>query len=185
MGILDFLGWRTRSDGQSGSSADTETVRKIAAALDHLDPALARYLAAFAYLLSRVANADMRISEEETRAMERVVEETGGLPEEQAVLVVQMAKTQNVLFGGVDNFLVTREFNTIASREQKFALMHALFAVSAADGSVSSAEDATIRQIAGELLLDHADFIAVKIAYREHLAVRQNRPPSRPRGSRS
>ena len=96
----------------------------------------------------------------------------GGLPEEQAVMVVQMAKTQSILFGGVENFLVTREFDKIATREQKMALLHCLYGVSAADEAVSSAEDTTIRAIADELHLDRADFIAVKSAYGKRLASR-------------
>lgn len=171
MGILESLGWRRAPKDAGADTPDTETVRKIAAELDALGPARARHVAAFAYLLSRVANADREISEEETREMERIVQEEAGLPEAQAVLVVHMAKTQNALFGGVDNFLVTREFRTIASREEKLSLLRCLFAVSAADRSISSVEDGTIRQIASELMLEHADFIAVKSAYREHLAV--------------
>jgi uncharacterized tellurite resistance protein B-like protein len=175
MGILDRFGWRGDGKAQAatGSSADTETVRKIAAALDRLDPESARYVAAFAYILSRVARADLRVSDEEQREMERLVGEKGGLPEAQAVMVVQMAKTQSILFGGVENFLVTREFDKIATRDQKIALLHCLFGVSAADDSISSAEDTTIRAIADELHLDRADFIAVKSAYGGLLATRK------------
>jgi len=174
MGILDRFGWggAGQAKASSGSSADTETVRKIATALDRLDPERARYVAAFAYILSRVARADLEISAEETREMERIVQEKSGLPEEQAVMVVQMAKTQNTLFGGVENYLVTREFEKIATREQKIALLHCLFAVSAVDRSISSVEDTTIRKIASELRLDHADFIAVKSLYADRLAAR-------------
>lgn len=173
MGILESLGLRRASKTQGSDPADTETVRKIAARLDALDPARARHVAAFAYLLSRVANADSEISAEETREMERIVQAEGGLPEELAVLVVHMAKSQNVLFGGVDNFLVTREFGKIATREQKLALLRCLFSVSAADQSISSVEDGTIRQIASELALEHPDFIAAKSAFRDRLAVLQ------------
>ena len=174
MGILDLFrpGGDRTAQAPNASSADTETVRKISAALDRLDPDRARYIAAFAYLLSRVAGADLAISEEESREMERIVEEKGGIPEAQAVMVVQMAKTQHALFGGVENFLVTREFEKIATREQKIALLHCLFAVSVADRSISSAEDTTIRKIASELLLDHSDFIAVRLAYVDRLATR-------------
>ena len=175
MRIADLFGWgNTRGPAApKASSADTETVRKISAALDRLEPGKARYIAAFAYILSRVARADLVITEDETRAMETIVQDKGGLPEEQAVMVVQMAKTQNVLFGGVENFLVTREFEAIAAREQKIALLHCLFSVAAADGSISSAEDTTIRAIAEELRLDHADFIAVKTSYAGLLAARK------------
>ena len=182
MRILELLGWEKdrKAVSRVGSSAETETVRKIADALDRLEPDRARYLAAFAYILSRVARADLEISREETLEMERIVREKGSLPEEQAVMIVQMAKTQNALFGGVENFLVTREFDRIATREQKIALLNCLFAVSAADRSVSSAEDTTIRKIASELHLDHAEFVEVKRAYREHLAV--HKTPGAPGG---
>ena len=180
MRILDLFGWRgdRKDQAPATSSADTETVRKIAAALDRLDFDLARYVAAFAYILSRVARADLAISDEELREMERLVREKGGLPEEQAVVVVQMAKTQSILFGGVENFLVTREFDKIATREQKIALLHCLYAVSTADTSISSAEDTTIRAIADELHLDRADFIAVKSAYGKRLASRSRQGTS-------
>jgi len=169
MGLLETLGLRAQGH-KAGPDDDTETVRKVAAALDQLDPARARHLAAFAFLLTRVALADQKISEEEARAMERIVREKGDFPEAQAVMVVQMAKTQAILFGGVENFLVTREFGGIASRAEKLALLDCLFAVSSADRSISSAEEATIRKIASELMLDHAEYIAVKARYREHLA---------------
>lgn len=174
MSILERFGWRgdRKAAAPSASSADTETVRKIAAALDRLDPGQARYIAAFAYILSRVARADLEISEAELRTMEELVRDKGGLEEAQAVMVVQMAKTQSILFGGVENFLVTREFDRIATREQKIALLHCLFGVSAADNSISSAEDTTIRTIADELHLDRTDFIAVKGAYGGMLATR-------------
>lgn len=179
MGILDRFGWSGdgRAAREGGDAAETDTVRKIAQALDRLDPDRARYIAAFAYVLSRVARADLNISESETAEMERIVREKGGLPEAQAVMIVQMAKAQNVLFGGVENFLVTREFDRIATREQKLALLHCLFAVAKADRSVSSAEDTTIRKIASELHLDHADFVAVKSAYRDFLAVHRDPEP--------
>lgn len=179
MSIWKFLGLeKAEKVPQSPSSAETETVRKIVEALNRLEPGRARYIAAFAYNLSRVAHADRHISPEETRQMERLVMERGGLPEEQAVLAVQMAKTQSLLFGGTENFLVTREFNKLATREQKLALLDCLFAVSSADESISTLEDNEIRQISKELLLSHQDFIRARLAYRQHLAVKKS-PPSK------
>lgn len=176
MGILEILGLRRTPVPGSGSSADTEAVRKIAASLDRMDPDGARYIAAFAYVLGRVANADLEITDDESRAMERIVREKGGLSEEQAVLVVQMARTQALLFGGTENYLVTREFHDIASREQKLALLDCLFSVSAADGGVSTVESGVIRQIADELKLDHGDYVAVRSRYRDHLDVLRREP---------
>ena len=168
MSIRRFLGLLAEEKPSAG--AETATVRKIVAALDSLPPERARHIAAFAFILSRVARADLLISEAETSAMERIVSENGRLPEEQAVLIVQMAKTQNLLFGATENYLVTREFNNLASREVKLDLLRCLFAVAAADDSISEAENHTIRQISRELLLEHEDFIRVRSDFRDKLA---------------
>ncbi len=174
MSILKFL---KLDQPRAVASAETDTVRKITEALDKLDPDRARYIAAFAYILSRVARADLRISPEETGAMERIVMDRGKLPEEQAIIVVQMAKSQSTLFGSTENFLVTREFNKMATREQKLALLECLFAVSAADRSISTVEDNEISQIADELRIERPDFIATRSSFRSHLAVLKNPQP--------
>lgn len=160
-----------KKQGEASGSQETDTVRKIVRALDALEPERARYIAAFAYVLSRVARADLNISEQETAEMERQVVALSGLPEEHAIVVVQIAKTQATLFGGTENFLVTQEFNKMATREQKLALLRCLFAVSAADESISNVEDREIRLIAGELQLSHDDFISARLEYREYLEV--------------
>jgi len=179
MSILQFLGLAKPAKDNRGqrptASGETETVRKIVAALDSMEPERARFVAAFAFILCRVARADLRISPSETQAMERIVVEHGGLPEEQAILVVQMAKTQSTLFGGTENFLVTREFNKIATREQKLALLDCLFAL-ASDEMISTTEDNEISRICKELQLSHDDFVSVRMAYREHRAVLKKPP---------
>ena len=172
--FLRWLGW---NHPPRATDAETETVRKIAAALDGMDEGKARYVAAFAYVLSRVAGADLHVSAAETATMERLVRERAGFGEAEAVLVVQIAKAQHRLFSGSENFLVTREFGRMASREDKIALLDALFAVSSADQSVLHREDAEIGKIASELGLDHGDFIAVKSRYRQYLEVLKRDSP--------
>lgn len=155
----------------SPSSKDTETVRKISAALDQLEPERAKFIAAFAYLLGRAARADLNISPEETRKMERIIMEHANLPEEQAVMVVQIAKTQNILFGGTENYLVSREFKEVANHAERMALLDCIYAVAAADGSISTIEDNEISQIADELRIEHRDLISIRSKYRDFLAV--------------
>ncbi|MEO8050381.1 MAG: TerB family tellurite resistance protein [Acidobacteriota bacterium] len=174
MSIRSFLGMVGGS--QQKRSAETETVRKVLDALDHLEPSRARFVATFGYQLSRVANADLKISPEETRAMELIVMEYGGLPEEQALIVVQVAKERAQFFGGTENFLVTREFDRLATREQKLALLDCLFAVAAAEGDISVVEDNEIRQITSEIHLDHPDFIQVRSRWVDRLSVLKNLP---------
>ena len=168
MSLLKWLGLEGTGRQPAG---ETDTVRRIAGALERMEPEKARFLAAFAYVLSRVAGADLEISAEETRTMEGLVRERAGLSGAEAALVVEIAKAQHRLFGGSENFVVTREFARIASREEKLSLLHAAFAVSSVDRSIVSREDTEIRKIASELGLDHAEFIAVKSRYREHLEV--------------
>jgi uncharacterized tellurite resistance protein B-like protein len=166
--ILDLLGFKKSA---ANASSETETVRKIAHQLDELDPARARYMAVFAYVLSRVARADLHVSEEETREMERLVAEKGGLPEAQAVMVVQIAKHQNLLFGATEDFLVTREFNDVATHAEKLALLDCAFAIAAAGSVITTVEDNEIRKIADQLRVEHPDYIAVRAQYRDRLGV--------------
>jgi uncharacterized tellurite resistance protein B-like protein len=133
--------------------------------LDKLDPDRARYLAAFAYVLSRVAGADQHVSEVETAKMIELVQRFGHLSEAQAVLVVEIAKSQNRLFGGTENFLVTREFRNIASEDERRDALNCVLAVSAADESMTPEEEAQIRQVASELGFSHDDYVKARLAY--------------------
>lgn len=168
---MSLLKWFGRQRNGTPRADDAGAVRRIAEALDRLEPDRARFVAAFAYLLGRVACADRDVSADETELMERLVRERAHLPEDQAALVVQIAKSQNLLFGGTEDFLVAREFEQMATRAQKLALLDCLFAVSAADRSVTVIEDNEIGRIAGVLKLEHADIVRARLAYKEYLSV--------------
>jgi uncharacterized tellurite resistance protein B-like protein len=173
MSILEFLGLGRKggSGGGAGGRPASGSVREIVDALDRMDPDRARYIASFAHVLSRVAHADMEISKDEVRVMEKIVREIGGLPEEESILVVQMAKSHTILFGSTDSYLITRDFYRMATTEQKLELLDCLFAVSAANQSISSAEDTEIRLISGEMNLPHSDFIRTRSKYSQYLDV--------------
>lgn len=153
----------------SPAAEDPGPLRETLQALDHLEPARARYLAAFAYLLGRVAHADQRVTPEETAAMEKLVEEYGQISRDQAMVVVQLAKTSNLLFRGTTDYLVAREFSTLATYEEKLALMRCVFAVSASDDTISMAEEGEIHRMANELRIQHADLVALRVAHQRHL----------------
>lgn len=101
--------------------------------------------------------------------MERLVEEHGGLSREQAMIVVQLAKTSNLLFGGTANFLVAKEFSTLATYEQKLALMRCLFRLAGTDERISTTEEGEIHRIANELRIEPADLVSLRVEYRRHL----------------
>jgi hypothetical protein len=85
------------------------------------------------------------------------------------MVVTQLAKTSNLLFGGTANFLIAREFSGLASYEQKLALMRCLFAISVTDESISLAEEGEIHKIARELGINQPDLVALRVAHRRHL----------------
>ena len=155
------------------SAAETATARRIVARLEALPPAEARFLACFAYVMSRAANADFDITAEETALMEQFSVEYGGLDTAQAVLVVQMAKIQARVNGGTEDFVVTREFRSISTPAQRLALLRCCFAVDAVDGTISAAEASTINEIARELDLEPADINAVRSEFHEQLSAVQ------------
>jgi uncharacterized tellurite resistance protein B-like protein len=170
--ILEWLRGLTASTA-STQSGDTDTVRRIVAELDKLEAGQARYLAAFAYVLSRVAGADLQITPVETATMVKLVHRLGHLTEAQALLVVEIAKSQQRLFGGTEDFLVTREFREIATEEQRSHLLRCLFAVAAADASISSEEEAQLWQTAGELGFTRAEFTAIRREFSDHRSILQ------------
>ena len=166
MSFLRFLG-HIKSHEEAG---ETTTVRRIAARLEALPPEQARYLAAFAYVLARVAMADLEVPESETAEMERIVAEVGHLPPAESALAVEIAKSQARLLGGTENYVVTREFHRISTREQRLRLLRCLFAVAAADGTISSAESAEIIAIGEELGFAREEVIAERSAFRDKLS---------------
>ncbi len=108
--------------------------------------------------------------------MERLVKELSDLGEPQAALVVQIAKTQAVTLGATENYVVTRQFRDVSTREQRLSLLRCLFAVAAADESVSDAENTEITLIATELGLTQLETAAARAVYRDKLAVLKNFP---------
>jgi uncharacterized tellurite resistance protein B-like protein len=126
------------------AAPDHAPLRDLVETLEHLEPERARHLARFAYLLGRVAHADQHVSPEETRAMEALVVEAGALTADQAVVVVGLAKSSNLMFGGTADFLVAQEFAETASYDQKLALARCLFRVAATDASISVAQESEI-----------------------------------------
>ena len=169
MSFLQFLGFTDKSTAEPAKE-DTSAMQAIIAELDTLPEERARYLAAFAYILGRVAYADSKVDSSETEKMKIIVNGLGHIPTDQVELVIEIAKNQVKLFGGTENFLVSRRFREISTQEQRIELLDCVFAVSAADKSITVAEEGQARQISKELGLSHDKFIAARSNYLEHVA---------------
>lgn len=165
--LLRFFGVGHEADSET---PETETLRRIAARLEQLPAGRARFLAAFAYVLARVAHADLRITETETRAMEQAVADVAGLAPEETALAVEIAKSQARLLGGTENYVVTREFRRLSEREERVKLIECLYAVAAADGQISSLESSEIARISEELGFLPAEALAIRAPWRAKLA---------------
>jgi uncharacterized tellurite resistance protein B-like protein len=172
MALRRFLGGAGGDPGKVDAQ-DTETVRRIAGQLEAMPIDRARYLAAFAYILTRAAAADLEISEAESRAIERLVAEYGDLPEAQAILVAQIARNQSLLYSGTEDYLVTRQFHELASEADRLALLRCCYLVGAADDTITSQESDTLQQIAKELDIDRAAVIAIRNEFAPKLAAIQ------------
>ncbi len=146
---------------------DTAALRRIVAQLQELPAEERKFIAGFAYVLGRVANADMTIAPEEVSQMERVVKAIGGLPEAQAVLVVQIALNHAMLYGGTDDYVITREVSRTATREQLERLLRAAFTVGAADQTINAEESAELDEIGAELGFTDAEVRAMRAEFKE------------------
>ena len=173
MSVASLLQWL----GVAGGRAEPEAtpLRELVETLDRLEPARARQLARFAYLLGRVAYADRRVSAEETRAMESLVQHQGGLSADQATVVVGLAKNSNLLFGGTADYQVALEYADAATYEEKLSLGRCLFAVASSDQQISMAEETEIHRILNQLRILPEDLTKLRVEHGRYLPGRAPR----------
>ena len=154
-------------------TGDTDTVRRIVGKLEAMPPDQARLIASAAYILARAANADLDISDDETAAMEEALQRTGALDEATAVLVAEMAKLQAKTVGGTEDFVVTREFKSVSTPEQRLNVVRACFVIGAASGSISAEESAVANEIANELDIEDATIAALRAEFTDQMSAVQ------------
>jgi uncharacterized tellurite resistance protein B-like protein len=158
---------------RGADDSDTDTVRRIVRELEALPRERARFLAAFAYVLTRAAASDLEIADIEMAAIERLIGEYGGLPPAQAVLVAEMARTQSLLHGGTEDYLVTRQFKELSTQDERVALLRCCYLVGAADDTITASESDTLQEIAFELDLDRPTDNAIRNEFAPKLSAIQ------------
>lgn len=160
----------TGTPGTPDPQAETQTVRRIVSQLDALPLEQRRFVAGFAYVLGRAAQADLDVSTPEQSLMEQTIRDVGGLTEAQSVLVVEIARNQAELYGATEDFLVTRELTAVTTPEQRERLLRCAFAVGAADRSISTEESAELNEIGKELGFTTAQVDAIRLEHWEQLS---------------
>lgn len=127
------------------------SVKRIAAAFEQFDDDTARYLAAFAYVLGRMAAADSEVDDAEVAAIELALVEIAGIEAGHARLVAEAAHIEAEEEGGTQDYIATRDFRRLASREQRVQLLKCLLQIASADGEITPEESSEILNIAKEL----------------------------------
>jgi uncharacterized tellurite resistance protein B-like protein len=153
------------------SDPQLDVLRNIISKVEELPVERARFIACFAFLLGRVAYADLQASAEEVKRIEGLLRQKFHLDAAQAVLICTIAKNQNEMFGSTENYLVAREFKEMSTLAERRDLIDLLFQVAAADESISSAEEAEITQMASELEIHRDEMIEIRGRYRRHREV--------------
>jgi uncharacterized tellurite resistance protein B-like protein len=152
-----------------GVVGDTDSVKVLAAQLDALPPARARYVAAFAYVLGRAAHATGSMSDAERDEMVRLAT-AAGLDTAQGPLIVEMAGSLSGEFGATEDFLVAREFKAISTMEERELLLRCCFLVMAADDEIDATESWLANRLAEELDVERPDLNAIRAEFHEQLS---------------
>lgn len=175
MSLLRFLGLASTSP----VSREPESLRELATRLDSLDPEEARFVAAFAYLLARVAGADLATASSERGAIAERLERVARQEPERAALLAEAAIAAAASHGASDDHLVARTFREISNDEERRTLVRCLYAVAAADQTITTVEDNEVFEIATEIGLSRIEVVALRSEWREQLAVLRALPRER------
>lgn len=176
MSLLRFLGL----DGAgAGRDAEPESLVELSAHLDALPAADARLTAAFAYLLARVAGADLRTETTEEAAMAERLEAFAGLDASTAGVLAKAAVRSADLHSASDDHLVARAFQDMTEHDERIRLLRCLYAVAAADDTITTVEDNEIFEIASAIGVGRSDVIAVRSEWKQYLGTLKALPQER------
>lgn len=112
-------------------------------------------------LMARLAHVDRRMSQEESDAIAKALQEHWPLSPEATAIVTEVA--DETIAGNMDYYRLAREFFRITTEKERLQFVDTLFAVASADGLATTEETELIRSIAKNLKLTHRQFIQAKL----------------------
>ncbi len=118
-------------------------------------------------LLLEAAHADYECSEEELEHVIETVKSLYSLPHEYVEELLEFAHSERGT--AVDLYEFTRRANDKMSRDEKCAIVEAVWRIIYADGQIDKHEEHFVRRLANLLWLEHKDFIAAKLRARDRL----------------
>lgn len=176
MSLLRFLGL---GGDAAGRHAEPASLVELGARLESMEPAEARLAAAFAYLLARVAGADLRTEESEESAIAERLSTFGGLAEDTAAILARAAIRVTDAHGATDDHLVARAFRDMTGEEERLRLLRCLYAVAAADETITTVEDNEIFEIASAIGVRRTDVVAIRSEWKQFLGTLKALPGER------
>lgn len=176
MSILRFLGLGGPGPGRE---AEPDSLTEMVATLEAMSPEAARLAAAFAYLLARVAGADLRTDETEKNSMAERLAEFGEMDAEQAAVLAETAIRASTSHGATDDHLVARAFRDMTEPAERLRLLRCLYAVAAADETITTVEDNEIFEIATAIGVSRQDVVALRSEWKTYLGTMKALPRER------
>jgi uncharacterized tellurite resistance protein B-like protein len=176
LSLLRFLGLGGRP---AGRDVEPQSLVELGHELDSLPPEQARFIAAFAYLLARVAGVDLRTDEVERVEITRRLEDFAGIDTRQAEILAKSAVHMAELHSSSDDHLVARAFRDMTQHPERIRLLRCLYAVAAADEIISTQEDNEIFEVARAIGVARTDVVALRSEFRQYLGTMKALPTER------
>ena len=166
MSLLRFLGL---TGHEAGRDATPSSLIELEDELGSLPPDESRFVSAFAYLLARIAGADLRTHQVEQNEIARHIEGFAAISAEHAEILAKSAVRVAEDNGSTDDHLVARAFRDMTDAAERIRLMRCLYAVAAADDSISTQEDNEIFEVGRAIGVPREDIVALRSEFRQYL----------------
>jgi uncharacterized tellurite resistance protein B-like protein len=176
LSLLRFLGLGSASQGRE---SEPVSLAEIGTKLDALPPEEARFVAAFSYLLARVAAADLRTDNVERDSIAERLESFADIDHGLSGILADTAIQAVTANEASDDHLVARAFRDMTGRSERIRLIRCLYAVAAADKNISNAEDNEIYEVARAIGVGHSDVVGLRLEFKEYLGTLKALPSER------
>jgi len=136
---------------------------ELVSSLDALKPPHAKFLTAYAAVLSRVAYSDRVITADEAAVMSTILQTVDEVSRQDADLIVAIANGGARRLGDSEWRDAARVLGHVATRAQRLGLLRSLYAVAAADQNIELEQIEEIEKIGRELGLSTGDVESVRL----------------------